>query len=268
MAGNNSTKQYFRWLPARLGMFNKGAFLHQIDNIFKDDIFLVSFPKSGNTWLRFIIANLLSKEDISFENIDQYIPDLYTSHNIINTKKEARILKSHNTYFRYYPKTIYIYRDYRDVLVSYHKYQSALNKFKGTIQEFINSDALNEPFTSWKNHIISALEHKKKHPESILLISYEELSLNPEEIVTKLITFCEINPINTISEALLKSDFNHLKAIENQKQGNFKKLTGNSFFREGKVGNWKQHLSDSDISFLKKDTELVNLMQQLGYNFS
>ena len=86
--------------------------------------------------------------------------------------------------------------------------------------------------------------------------------------MSKLIGFCNIKPIKTVNEALLKSDFNHLKAIENQKQGSFKKLTGKSFFREGKVGNWKEYLSDSDIIFLKKDTELVNLMQQLGYNFS
>ncbi|MDF1672840.1 MAG: sulfotransferase domain-containing protein [Vicingaceae bacterium] len=268
MAGNNSIKQYFRWLPAHLGLFNKGAFLHQIDNILNDDIFLVSFPKSGNTWLRFIIANLISDEEISFENIDQYVPDLYISHKIVNSKKERRILKSHNTYFRYYPKTIYIYRDYRDVLVSYYLYQSALNKFKGTIQEFITSDALNKPFKSWKNHITSALNYQKTCPENILLISYEELSLNPEKIVNKLINFCEIKPINTVNEALLKSDFDYLKTIENKKQGNFKKLTGNSFFREGKVGNWQKHLSDSDIDFLKKDIELVNLMQQLGYSFS
>ncbi len=44
--------------------------------VFDDDTFIVSFPKSGNTWTRFLIANLLHPEEpANFGNIDRLIPE-------------------------------------------------------------------------------------------------------------------------------------------------------------------------------------------------
>ena len=44
--------------------------------VFADDVFIVSFPKSGNTWTRFLIANLLHPEEpATFGNIDRLIPE-------------------------------------------------------------------------------------------------------------------------------------------------------------------------------------------------
>ncbi|MGH9453777.1 MAG: hypothetical protein ACRD2O_07390, partial [Terriglobia bacterium] len=47
-------------------------------NILPDDIFLVSFPKSGNTWTRFLIGNLVHPEElITFANVSRIVPDIY-----------------------------------------------------------------------------------------------------------------------------------------------------------------------------------------------
>src|SRR6266567_6631593 len=43
--------------------------------VFPDDTFLVSYPKSGNTWARFLIANLVRPyEKIDFSNVNRVIP--------------------------------------------------------------------------------------------------------------------------------------------------------------------------------------------------
>src|SRR5882724_5171741 len=41
-----------------------------------DDTFIVSYPRSGNTWTRFLIANLLHPHElVTFANIEQVTPD-------------------------------------------------------------------------------------------------------------------------------------------------------------------------------------------------
>jgi hypothetical protein len=50
--------------------------------VYPDDTFLVSYPRSGNTWTRFLIANLAyPHESVSFLNIERLIPDTASQSN-------------------------------------------------------------------------------------------------------------------------------------------------------------------------------------------
>ncbi|MFY9661106.1 MAG: sulfotransferase domain-containing protein, partial [Terriglobales bacterium] len=65
--------------------------------ILPDDIFLVSFPKSGNTWTRFLLANLrFPGEPATWANIDRLIPDpMGTTKRDFDRMPRPRIIKSH-----------------------------------------------------------------------------------------------------------------------------------------------------------------------------
>ena len=88
-----------------------------------DDVFVASYPKSGNTWVRFLLANLLAPgEKITFRNIDNYVPDIYKCASILEDRRGRRYIKSHHPCYERYPMLIDIYRDGRDALVSYYHY--------------------------------------------------------------------------------------------------------------------------------------------------
>src|SRR5467141_466425 len=88
--------------------------------ILPDDVFLVSYPKSGNTWTRFLVANLVYPEkNPDFSNINELIPDPEAMHKRdLERAARPRLIKSHQYFDPRYPKVIYIVRDPRDVVLS------------------------------------------------------------------------------------------------------------------------------------------------------
>lgn len=265
----NIFKQYYRACLVKLHLFNKGAYLIGLDKIYDDDVFISSYPKSGNTWLRMIIANMLNPDkEIHLYNIDKYIHGLYSARDIINSKKQNRIIKSHYPYFNYYPKTIYIYRDYRDVLVSYYHYQTALKKFTGSFSDFIRDEnQLNYPYGSWVNHINEALKYAKKHPDKILILKYENLHTDTANYIKQISSFLSLTPPDNIKieEIIKKTSFSTLKKYEETYGSDFKTESNTYFFREGTTNNWKDYFNETDLNWLLDHTEIKESLLLLGY---
>src|SRR4051812_4965903 len=52
--------------------------------ILDDDSWYVSYPRSGNTYWRFLTANLISRgEPVDWTNIERYAPDIYVTRDAI-----------------------------------------------------------------------------------------------------------------------------------------------------------------------------------------
>src|SRR5437899_924402 len=85
--------------------------------VLPDDVFLVSYGRSGNTWTRFLIGNLIHPDEpVTFANIERVIPDIYcNSQKKIMNLPRPRLIKSHECFEPRYKKVIYIVRDPRDV---------------------------------------------------------------------------------------------------------------------------------------------------------
>ena len=65
--------------------------------IFDDDTWYVSYPRSGNTYWRFLTANLISKgEPVDWTNIERFSPDIYVTYDgDLRKIPRPRYIKSH-----------------------------------------------------------------------------------------------------------------------------------------------------------------------------
>lgn len=218
--------------------------------IYDDDMFLVSYPKSGNTWLRFLIGNYITDGNCNLDNVRTIIPPIDRKIDIEYDKlKRPRIFKSHFLYRREFKNVIYITRDPRDVAVSYYFYNlRRMNMDKDTsFSEFVEMfNSGNLGFCSWKTHVNSWLNNKK---DRLLLVKYEDLHSNPIRELEKIVKFMDLEVVpEKLIKAVNESSFDKLSSNEKEKG---KWAPGNAiiderfrFFRYGKPGDYVNYFDN------------------------
>ncbi|ANV84728.1 hypothetical protein AWQ21_10265 [Picosynechococcus sp. PCC 7003] len=241
-------------LKSTLGLyksFNNNNDLHY------EDIFFVSYPKSGTTWLQFIIANLLKKDDkeiIDFNTVLKYVYATKTRDRLLSKNPGERIIKSHDVFLskhhKKYRKIIYLVRDARDVYVSYYHYLRKHLSSDMTFSEFLRKEDIYP--SRWHTHVESWIEQ----PNVVLIIKYENLLKNTYEEVCKVADVFGKGRFNEekIRKAIEDSSFENMQLLEKERGRPFltedaaKKST--TFVRKGIEGDWKNYFSKSDEEYL------------------
>jgi hypothetical protein len=241
--------------------------------VFPEDIFVVSYPKSGNTWMRFLIGNLLFQDEpITFFNIENKIPDIYknTNRKLLQISP-PRILKSHEYFDPRYKKVIYIVRDPRDVAVSYYYHCIKFRIIKQTdkMDRFLNQfiEGKIDNFGSWEENVGSWIGARKGDP-NFLLLRYEDIMNAAEDALKKIAVHLEIDATyESIVRAVGLSSFDRMKKLEKKQSDEWmqtKKSNKNLMFvRKGQCGGWKKELSKEESEKIEKAWK--HLMLMFGY---
>lgn len=234
--------------------------------VYPDDLFLVSFPKSGNTWMRFILANLLkgdSEETIDFHTTIKYVPEVGVHQEEVDALDRPRVLKSHAAYMKAYPKVIYIVRDARDVYVSYYHYLRKSLPEGMSFSSFLRKEDMRP--CRWHEHVSSWIDQP-----NVYVARYEDLLAD---------TFTEVNRIveywgaynfsdTEIKRAIEASDFKSMQQLEAKsgrpfKTENEKHIKTETFMRKGAAGDWVNYFDDEDYAFLLSEAQ--DLFLRFGY---
>ena len=238
--------------------------------VLPDDIFITSFPKCGNTWVRFLVANLMfgNEEKVGFVNIERLVPDIYqNSDKKILRLKSPRILKSHECFDPRYKKVIYIIRDPRDAFISYFHFAQKMHavetEIKSLFEEYLTNGI--STFGTWEENYKSWQVADKTR---ILFLKYEDMKQDPKPEVIKIADFLRLDVNDDdISAAIENSSFLKMKSLEKvqgKKWGPTKNSDlSKSFIRKGSVGEWKEILTEDMIKDIEK--KWGALMRELGY---
>jgi len=242
--------------------------------IWPDDTFLVSFPKSGNTWTRFLIANLVYPEaPVGFENIHRLVPDPFgTAKRDFDRMPRPRIIKSHECFEPRYPKVMYIVRDPRDVVISQYHYHRKCKKIEDgyPMEKFVTRFLAGEtcPHGSWGENVGTWMMARHNHPRRFLLLRYEDMVADPRRELARVATFLNIPAdADRISQAVERSSAEQMRKLETTQadQCGLTKETRKdlSFVRAAKSGGWQKELPEHLVAQI--EDAWPHLMTFLGY---
>ena len=245
--------------------------------IYPDDVFLTSYPRSGNTWSRFLLANLTHPQQaITFVNLERLIPDMYVhSDRDMRNFSRPRILKSHECFDPRYKRIVYLVRDPRDVAVSNYHWELKKGSFPDgfPIDEFVPRwmDSLYWPrIGCWGDHVASWLSTRQGQ-NNFVMIRYEDLISNTQHELAKVARLLEIEATpERLSRAIRLSSADQMRQLEGRQGGRWvqTKYTRQDkpFVRHASVGGWKSVLPPQSVECI--ETAWGQLMRDLGYDLT
>ena len=247
-------------------------------NHMEEDIFLVSYPKSGNTWVRFLIANALKfhfqiDREVNFFTIRDIIPGVKGKKNNFSPlgpfgiPSIPRIIKSHDSHNPYYDRVILIVRDPRDVIISSYFYRQ---NYVGSIppetefSSFIRDKKYG--VNTWTEHTKSWLLNKNNSNQIIKVFWYEEFIRDTKKNLRDLIDLIGIEIDNTaLEQAINFSSKEYMRNSEiKHNSTKFSDNCKNYFVRQAKVTKGKS-LTEADKKFIEDNTR--DIAQILGYEY-
>ena len=281
-------------------------------------IWLASYPKSGNTLVRSLIASYFFSNDgvynfsliknikqfpniklfedlgIDIKNEREVIANYIRVQQSFNKKKSTQFLKTHSYLFNIENNAftdlnnslgvIYIVRDPRNVVTSLANHNSIsvnessellINSWfnKGILNSFSNAERTNVYRGTWASNYKSWKSFKSQG--RYLLIKYEDLIINKEEVLLKMLRFIyklnkknfEVNKVK-LKNAIVSTSFERMKALEKDDkffESIINKKTGKKvpFFNLGIKNDWKKML-DPKIKE-KIENAFKEEMKELGY---
>ena len=217
----------------------------------ESDVILAAYPRSGSTWVRFLLCNLISLQEwggktVNFSLLNQTMVELGVSdltkpwlHTTL-----PRVVKTHKPYWPVFRKAgdvIGVVRDPRDVMVSYFHYKKDRQEsYEGDFSRFIRNQRFG--LEAWFKHYVSW------QPHYTLLVRYEELKQDTYGEFSRILELLNVRcPTRIINEAIERSNIQNIRKVEGSSNG--LKTKDELFARDGSTQQWCDYFSARDLSY-------------------
>ncbi len=243
--------------------------------VFPDDAMVVSYPRSGNTWTRFLIANLLHpSEEVNFLSVEKFVPDTTTISSLaLKRTPRPRVIKTHEYFDHRYPKVVYIVRDPRDVVLSCYNFQRKYRQIEDTypleqyVDDFLQGRATERFWGTWGENVASWLSTRRNH-SSFLLVQFADLLNDTGAELKRLGDFLQVPATpEIVAKAVANSSADRMREFEKRSQdqwvGSKKHRKDIPFVGAAKAGGWKTKLPEPCVR--KIESAWGDLMLSLNY---
>ncbi|HSY64210.1 MAG TPA: sulfotransferase domain-containing protein [Terriglobales bacterium] len=229
------------------------------------DVFFGSYPRSGSTWSRFTLFEIMTGQESGFVAVNAAM------HGVGGHKTgmaalpgNGRMINTHEKYRNEYKKAIYVVRDVRDVALSEFAYTTAIEFFHGDMDKFLTTFLCKKisPFGPWQSQVGSWLDSPIAGTPNMLLLRYEDLRKDPLEAFTRMVDFLGVKAdTSRIQRAIANNSLNKMK--EKEEREPVRASVKDRFVRNGLVQGWRSKLSMSQVQFIEQYTG--SILRRLGY---
>lgn len=270
-------------------------------------VWIASYPKSGNTWMRVFIEYLLSgrreidlnhfshagymassrrlfdrvsairASDLTDREIESMRAEVYRT--LSQRAADAVFLKAHDAFDRaLFPAdatrgAIYLVRNPLDVVISYAYHVSTTPDFDAIVTRICSSKnamttkghrlgkQLSVHTGDWSGHLRGWTDDATF---PVITLRYEDLLSDPTTGFTRAAALIEPDAdADAIALAIRRSSFERLRAFEKERGFMERGYKSRAFFRSGRSGTWREHLSDAQIG--RVIDAHGDMMQRFGY---
>jgi hypothetical protein len=238
--------------------------LRNITEFEATDVFIVGYPKSGNTWVQNLIAGAVYGVDLELTPdslVQDLVPDVH-SRTLYRRYTSPVFFKSHALPDPRYRRVIYLLRDGRDVMVSYYHYLRALQSEAIGFLELVQTGQGLFP-CQWHEHVQQWIANP--HEAEMIILKYEDLKANPMRELLRLCTFSGLNRSSAVLEhAIQKASFAALQKREIASGWeNARWPKDKLFIRRGEIGSHRDEMPpEVEKAFLAKARPML---EQMGY---
>jgi sulfotransferase family protein len=238
------------------------------------DVLFASFERSGNTWLRFVLMEILTKDNAGFLNVNQILPEMGTHREMKPVLPNGgRLIKTHEQYRSEYKRAIYLMRDLRDVMLSnwardkemgFSDYFDHGKGMDGYVEAFLQGKVTR--FGSWQSHVDSWLNCPLAQNGNLLVVRYEDLRGDTENGLVEMLDFLGIkSDRDLIRRAVENNSLRNMREKEEKAKTSGAALGKGTllrkhridredarFVRTGSVGGWRDKLTDAQIDMVTR----------------
>lgn len=207
----------------------------------------ISYPKSGRTWIRYILSRLGCDERVSFHHDRfEFNDGARPPHDFDLQARLARYPRG--------AKIVYLERDPRDVIVSlYHQVTGRFRdyfEYGGSISDFIRDPYFGvEPLRSFQAMWADILTQR-----DFLTVTYEECHRDTALTVGRILDYYGLAfPAAQIQAAIDASTFAQMKKaaeVATAEQPWLRPRNASPKTRRGQVGGFRTELSAEDVAFV------------------
>lgn len=227
------------------------------------DAFVASYPRSGSTWLRFLLLELLADDgEAGFDSVNKLIPDVGNHRTCSPLLGDGgRLIKTHEAYRREYQKAVYVVRDVRDVVISEFEYENANERISESFDEFVMLSLKGRVngYGSWQDHVASWLESPLTENGRLLVVKFEHMKAQPEDTLAGILDFLGVRRDGpAIRRAIANNNLQRMKEKEDRapQTSAYSRQPGNGdqkrFIRSGSTGGWRSRLTRAQVQLIER----------------